>query len=62
MKGMLGIGLLVFAFTASAGDATSDIVRFPASARVVLDAQGVPQQVQANEDCRLPSAAPSSSM
>ena len=54
MKGMLGIGLLVFAFTASAGDATSDMVRFPASARVVLDAQGVPQQVQANE--RLPPA------
>lgn len=54
MKGMLGIGLLVFASAASAGDATSDIVRFPASARVVLDAQGVPQQVQANE--RLPPA------
>lgn len=54
MKGMLGIGLLVFAFAASAGDATSDVVRFQASARVALDAQGVPQQVQANE--KLPPA------
>jgi TonB family protein len=49
MKGMLWIGLLAFA---SAGDATNDVVRFNANARVVLDAQGVPQQVQANE--RLP--------
>ena len=54
MKGMLWIGLLAFASAASGGDEKSDAVRFYANARVVLDAQGVPQQVQANE--RLPPA------
>jgi TonB family protein len=53
MKGMLGIGLLVLASAASAGEeAQSETLRFYANARVVLDDQGVPQQVQANE--RLP--------
>ncbi len=54
MKRMLGIGLLAFASAASAGDARNEMVRFYANARVVLDAQGVPQQVQANE--KLPPA------
>ena len=49
MKGMLFVGLLAFASAAWAGDATDQVVRFQANARVVLDAEGVPQQVQANE-------------
>ena len=54
MKGMLFVGLLAFASAAWAGDATDQVVRFQANARVVLDAEGVPQQVQANE--KLPPA------
>lgn len=49
MKGLIGAGLLCVAFGAVAGDQTAEPIRFYASARVVLDAQGVPQQVQANE-------------
>lgn len=52
MKGMLWIGLLAFASAASAGGTKNEAVRFYANARVVLDGQGVPQQVVPNE--RLP--------
>jgi TonB family protein len=48
------MGLLVVAFVAAAGDKAAEPVRFYANARVVLDAQGVPQEVQANE--KLPPA------
>lgn len=55
MKGILGAGLLAFASMAFAGDGKEkDIVRFYTNARVVLDEQGVPQQVRANE--KLPPA------
>jgi len=48
------LGLLSVASGAMAADKAADPVRFQASARVVLDAHGVPQQVQANE--KLPPA------
>jgi hypothetical protein len=47
MKTGWAIGLLLASASLQAGEAT-DPVRFPATARVVLDAEGVPQQVQAN--------------
>lgn len=53
MKRFLGIGLLACALPAMA--AKPELVNFPASARVVIDAQGVPQQVHVNE--RLPAFA-----
>lgn len=49
MKGSVAAGLLAVAFTATAGEKVAEPVRFYANARVVLDEQGVPQQVQANE-------------
>ena len=49
MKGSLAAGLLAVAFTATAGEKAAEPVRFYANARVVLDEQGVPQQVQAND-------------
>ncbi|MCH6484859.1 hypothetical protein MMG85_15010 [Pseudoxanthomonas sp. LH2527] len=54
MKRLVGMGLLSVAFGAVAGDKAAEPVRFFANARVVLDAQGVPQQVEANE--KLPPA------
>jgi len=47
MKRAFAIGLLLASASLQAGEATAP-VRFPATARVVLDAEGVPQQVQAN--------------
>lgn len=52
MKRGLAIGLLLASASLQAGEAT-DPVRFPATARVVLDAEGVPQHVEANP--KLPS-------
>lgn len=47
MRREVAIGLLLVSASLQAGEA-KDLVRFPATARVVLDAEGVPQQVQAN--------------
>ncbi|WP_299345616.1 energy transducer TonB [uncultured Pseudoxanthomonas sp.] len=49
MKGSVAVGLLAVSFTLTAGEKAAEPVRFYANARVVLDEQGVPQQVQANE-------------
>jgi hypothetical protein len=49
MKRALWVGLLAFASAASAGEAKNEAVKFHANARVILDDQGVPQQVQAGE-------------
>ncbi len=49
MRSILGVGLLVATFTLAAADKAQEPIRFHANARVVLDEQGVPQQVQANE-------------
>lgn len=51
MKRVFAVGLLLASASSQAGDAAEPI-RFPATARVVLDAEGVPQQVDANP--RLP--------
>ncbi|WP_056880741.1 energy transducer TonB [Pseudoxanthomonas sp. Root630] len=52
MKAGIAMGLLLASASLQAGEA-GEPVRFPATARVVLDAEGVPQQVQANP--KLPS-------
>lgn len=54
MKRLAGVGLLSVAFGAGAGDKAAEPIRFQATARVVLDAHGVPLQVEANE--KLPPA------
>lgn len=48
MRGILGAGLLAVASMASAADTAEEPVRFHVSARVELDAAGVPRQVRAN--------------
>lgn len=53
VRKILGAGLLAATFTLSAAE-KAEPVRFYANARVVLDEQGIPQQVQANE--KLPPA------
>lgn len=50
MKRLIGMGLLSVAFGVMADDKTAEPIRFQATARVVLDAHGVPQQVEANEN------------
>jgi len=47
MKSTFAIGLLLASASLQAGEAAGPI-RFPATARVVLDGEGVPQQVDAN--------------